>query len=56
MNNPRLVSFLLKTVEIINRMIISRKFSPAINDPITVIQFLDDGKVFISALSYGQPE
>jgi hypothetical protein len=49
MNSPRFVSFLLKIVEIMKRMIISRKFSPAINDPIRVIQFLDDGNVFISA-------
>jgi hypothetical protein len=47
MNNPRFVLFLLKIVEIIKRRMIIRRLMEAINEPIIVSQFLDEGGSFM---------
>jgi hypothetical protein len=46
-NNPRLVLLLLKSVEIINKRIISTRLIQAMIDPIIESQFLKEGGNFM---------
>ncbi len=47
MNKPRFVLFLLKMVEMMKRRMINNRFMAAINEPIIVSQFFDDGGSFM---------